>query len=371
MKERYERMLSDLRQQGDSSKAELEREYRQQINDLKTQLEELNIKMSSLRNEYEDKIKTITEEYEERIKKIKDGSTGEVAKMKADYENQIKKLKEEFEKVKQALIEDHKRELEALRQKMEKEKEDALAKLTQTNEKMLKTMNDNFKKTLDKTKKDHENKINSLKDEHAAAIQERQDEEARLLAEIERLNQELKGINAEKDRLQGLIDVEVAARKEAESRIQAAIDRMNHTVQEYDLKTKTLEREYAAKESKLKQDLKNEMDRLIKEHVDDMETLQMDFSRTQELMDEKYNQLEERYNEIQSLYDNRPSRPEDLEIIKRLQQDIDQKDNLLKKAAEDMKFYKLELINRENSYNKMFGSNPNVGVMNPLTATKK
>jgi hypothetical protein len=34
-----------------------------------------------------------------------------------------------------------------------------------------------------------------------------------------------------------------------------------------------------------------------------------------------------------------------------------------------MKFYKLELINREDSYNKMFGTNPNVGVLNPL-ATK-
>ena len=31
-----------------------------------------------------------------------------------------------------------------------------------------------------------------------------------------------------------------------------------------------------------------------------------------------------------------------------------------------MKFYKLELINREESYNKMFGTNPNVGVLNPL-----
>ena len=32
-----------------------------------------------------------------------------------------------------------------------------------------------------------------------------------------------------------------------------------------------------------------------------------------------------------------------------------------------MKFYKLELINREESYNQMFGSKPNVGVLNPMT----
>ena len=31
-----------------------------------------------------------------------------------------------------------------------------------------------------------------------------------------------------------------------------------------------------------------------------------------------------------------------------------------------MKFYKLELVNREDSYNKMFGTNPNVGIINPL-----
>ena len=35
-----------------------------------------------------------------------------------------------------------------------------------------------------------------------------------------------------------------------------------------------------------------------------------------------------------------------------------------------MKFYKLELINREQSYNQMFGTTPNVGVLNPVSAAK-
>jgi len=57
-----------------------------------------------------------------------------------------------------------------------------------------------------------------------------------------------------------------------------------------------------------------------------------------------------------------------LELVKQLQEDILTKEQALKKAAEDMKFYKLELINREHSYNTMFGTNPNVGLMNPLGA---
>lgn len=36
-----------------------------------------------------------------------------------------------------------------------------------------------------------------------------------------------------------------------------------------------------------------------------------------------------------------------------------------------MKFYKLELINREQSYNQMFGTTPSVGVMNPTMAKAK
>ena len=35
-----------------------------------------------------------------------------------------------------------------------------------------------------------------------------------------------------------------------------------------------------------------------------------------------------------------------------------------------MKFYKLELINREENFNKMFGTTPNVGVLNPLGGGK-
>jgi hypothetical protein len=40
----------------------------------------------------------------------------------------------------------------------------------------------------------------------------------------------------------------------------------------------------------------------------------------------------------------------------------------LRKAWHELKFFKLELINRENNFNKLFNANPNVGVLNPLEA---
>jgi len=35
-----------------------------------------------------------------------------------------------------------------------------------------------------------------------------------------------------------------------------------------------------------------------------------------------------------------------------------------------MQFYKLELVNREQNYNKVFGAAPNVGKMDPMAAKK-
>ena len=84
------------------------------------------------------------------------------------------------------------------------------------------------------------------------------------------------------------------------------------------------------------------------------------------LGDEKCHDWEIKYQELNEIFENRPSRPEDLEMIQNLQADNILKDEALKKAIEDLKFYKLELVNREENFNKMFGANPVVGVLNPL-----
>jgi hypothetical protein len=38
--------------------------------------------------------------------------------------------------------------------------------------------------------------------------------------------------------------------------------------------------------------------------------------------------------------------------------------------AETLQKFKLELVNREQNYNKVFGSSPNVGVMDPTAKTR-
>ena len=112
------------------------------------------------------------------------------------------------------------------------------------------------------------------------------------------------------------------------------------------------------------------MQKLIDEQSTEINELQGEFANASTLMDKKYKMLNDRFSELQELYAGRPSRPEDLELVKQLQEEILQKEAQIKKAAEDMKFYKLELINREQSYNAMFGTNPRIGLVNPVGGIK-
>lgn len=113
------------------------------------------------------------------------------------------------------------------------------------------------------------------------------------------------------------------------------------------------------------------MEQLIQEQTAEISELQGEFQNATSLMEQKYRHLNERFQEITELYDQRPPRPEDLELIQQLQDEVIQKEAAIKKAGEDMKFYKLELINREQSYNAMFGAQPSVGLIQPHTKLAK
>ena len=105
---------------------------------------------------------------------------------------------------------------------------------------------------------------------------------------------------------------------------------------------------------------------MIEEQTREIEEMQNEFQNAGSLMSEKYAHLNERFIELQELYEQRPSRPEDIEMIRDLDEQIVQKDAFIKKQEEDMKFYKLELINREQSYNQMFGTAPMLGGAQPM-----
>lgn len=83
---------------------------------------------------------------------------------------------------------------------------------------------------------------------------------------------------------------------------------------------------------------------------------------------------ERRFEELDSRYQNRPSRPEDVEKIEILERENEQAMRDVTRMKEELVYFKRELINREENFNQRFatggalgGANPTVGVMNVLT----
>ena len=81
--------------------------------------------------------------------------------------------------------------------------------------------------------------------------------------------------------------------------------------------------------------------------------------------------LQGQYALLERKYAARESRPEDLEKIADLESENNQRAEDLARMKKEMAYFKNELLNREENFNKKFGASPNVGVMNVLPQKKK
>lgn len=80
-------------------------------------------------------------------------------------------------------------------------------------------------------------------------------------------------------------------------------------------------------------------------------------------LEEKLATLEGDYSALEERFLTRESRPEDIERIRQLETVLATKDEEIAAIKEEMRYFKLELVNREENFNKTFNRSPNVGVM--------
>ncbi|XP_075059093.1 protein FAM184A isoform X2 [Mixophyes fleayi] len=124
-------------------------------------------------------------------------------------------------------------------------------------------------------------------------------------------------------------------------------------------------------EQELNKKYEEGMNDLTAAHIREKQAIMTEFAKTQALLMEKKSALQASLTEMEEKYQNRESRPEDLQVISDLKDMVAERDQLIKKLIEDKKFYQLELVNRETNFNKVFNASPNVGVINPLVKQKK
>lgn len=122
----------------------------------------------------------------------------------------------------------------------------------------------------------------------------------------------------------------------------------------------------------MKKDFENDKENCVNEAIADglrrRQNMLSDFNKAQDLLKGKINDISSERDDFEQKYLSRESRPEDTEMIEHLNLMIKEKESALNQLEEEMKFYQLELVNREQNYNSMFSSNPQVGLLDPLNA---
>lgn len=205
--------------------------------------------------------------------------------------------------------------------------------------------------------------VKQLQDEAKAAAEKHASELQKLEAALQKEREEHSGTR------QKVSELEVSLRISRES-IATLEERQRLAEQEHKEALQRQEEDFDREKRNLKEQHKRGLEQLLETHLKETDELKEQFERARHLQDMQIQMLQQRCQELQDLYDSRPSREEDLERIAQLENELDERTAQVKKLMDDMQFYKLELTNRENNYNKVFGAAPNIGIMNPVAAKK-
>lgn len=285
-----------------------------------------------------------------------------------------------------AMLEQHAKELEALASRLNIEKQQLLSKAQENADLCITQLKAAQRDEMEQRSQQHALATKELRESLEATRQ--QD----LLALRAENTHKLREMTKQKDRERGEALQEAQGRhdtafgtlqKQAEllqiALTQKSID-FNSSTRENErlngaLETKTkemvdkvlsLERTNREQIETLKKAAKQDMDRLLEENLAETKLLSDQFEETRRLMADKVVFLKQTIAEWEDRYARRESRPEDVTRIADLERLVTEKDALVRQTLDEMAYFKRELLNREEMYNKTFARTPNVGVMNVL-----
>lgn len=362
--------LRDLKNSAEQAQAATVRQAQAEIDRIKQEMKRLQDEIDGQGSDWVKRYKDLEESSATKLREQEHRLTGLLEEQGERHKAALAQLNEKWEQELQRLKAANAAILESALRQAEEAKQKQAAALNEANEQRLQKVSKDFDDLLAKKQAEHDKATASLKEQFAQEIQ-------RLKAAMEKLDNslalsetEVKKLDLELKQTKSDLQNQETVRKSIEARLLEVEETLRRAKASFEADLDKQLKELQDKEAKLRADFKAQRDDIIRENLEAMAQLQRDLKSTTQMMEERYNDLNQRYLELQDQYDTRPSRDEDLMLIKHLQEEVDAKDEALKKAYDDMKFYKLELINREENYNKVFGATPNVGVMNPLSKKK-
>ncbi|XP_076834583.1 protein FAM184A isoform X1 [Brachyhypopomus gauderio] len=362
-RETWHRKVEDLLEQISLLKQSLQL----QLSQSKSSLQQLQAQFSQEREHLTQELREMSLEHQRREHRLQKAHCCAMQELGEARQLELReledRLKQEQREELQALREAHRQTLEILRQQADQELQTLRFELEDEGKAMLASLR---------------SELNHL---HATAIEHlRQVHLQENTAAKRELDNTLECCQQHEDDLMGHISdlqQEVNSRSNRIVDLDHEIHSLNETVhtltKELELKGKEVLRvrseanlQIRAHEQDLSKRLEREIGELNATHNRETQIMLSDFNKAQELLKDKISALQIILEGTEEKFRNRESRSEDLQTIAELREMVVERETLVKKLVDDKKFYQLELVNRETSFSKVFNTNPNVGVINPL-----
>uniref|UniRef100_A0A8C3XHY0 Family with sequence similarity 184 member A n=1 Tax=Chelydra serpentina TaxID=8475 RepID=A0A8C3XHY0_CHESE len=364
----WQKKVEDLLDQISLLKQNLE----MQLSQSQSSLQQLQAQFSQERQRLTQELEELEEEHQQRHESLQEAHILAFQNMEQTKEQEQKELEEHLQQKHseqlQTLKDSHKQAMEGFKLEMEQELQTLRFELEDEGKAMLASLrselNHQHAAAIDQLRHNHQQELVAAKMELERSIELSRRQEKEFLCRVSDLQDELK----HRDHHISELDKEVLTLHENISALTKELEFKGKEVlrirSESNQQIRIHEQDLSKKHEK-------ELDVMTADHIREKQSMLADFNKTQELLKEINSALQVSLEEMEEKYQNRESRPEDLQLISELKDLIAERDQLIKKLIDDKKFYQLELVNRETNFNKVFNASPNVGVINPLVKQKK
>nr|XP_034965070.1 protein FAM184A isoform X1 [Zootoca vivipara] len=350
----------------------LKQNLEMQLSQSQTSMQQLQAQFSQERQRLAQEIEELEEEHQQRHKSLKEAHILAFQNMEETKEEEQKELEERLKQKHleelHALKEAHRQAMDAFKLEMEQELQTLRFELEDEGKAMLASLrselNHQHAAAIDQLRHNHQQELAAAKMELERSIELSRHQEKEFVCRIADLQDELR----HRDHHISELDKEILALHENISALTKELEFKGKEVLRIRSESN---QQIRLHEQDLNKKHEKELDVMTADHIRERQSMLADFNKTQELLKEINSALQISLEEMEEKYQNRESRPEDVQLIAELKDLIAERDQLIKKLIDDKKFYQLELVNRETNFNKVFNASPNVGVINPLVKQKK
>lgn len=335
------------------------------LKDAEAERRQLEKALAELRASFEDDRARAKADHAAAMRQLQENSESRLAAAKAAFESELQKCAAAMDGTRQAQLaaeeERGRIAVAAARKEAADEAAKAAAVAKQGLDKERAESASNLASRLAALKQEHSSAIAALEASHKAAMDQ-------LRSQMQRSCDDLQAaVDAEKKEVRAGQDRERGLSRQADG-LRAEIDAMGKA---HSQQCEKIEEAWRLREAHTEDEHQRQCSALAAHHEQVLRQREEAAEAARATLEDVCAGLREELAEMARKYHARESLPEDLERIVQLQQAVMEREQALEKAVADMKFYKLELVNREENFNNRFAQGGgmgamNVGVMNPL-----